>query len=168
MAAFDALVLRHRARLLGLARFVLGNAEEAEDVAQEVFVRAYEALPRYECRGQFRIWIATICANLCRNRLKTRRPATCLDLAGEAELLDPAPGPEQQTLSRERAQVVRECLAQMGARDRLFVGLYYQEQASIEEIARITGTRAGAVKVALHRARKRLQARLERSGLLRE
>jgi RNA polymerase sigma-70 factor (ECF subfamily) len=166
MQAFDALVLRHRSRVCALARFVLGSAEEAEDVAQETFVRAYEALSRYECRGQFRVWIATICANLCRNRMKGRRPATAIDLAEGALLADPAPGPEAHSLARERARIVRQCLEQLGARDRLILGLHYQEQASIEEIARITGIRAGAVKVALHRARKRLRLRLERAGLL--
>jgi RNA polymerase sigma factor (sigma-70 family) len=74
--------------------------------------------------------------------------------------VDPAPNPEARALARERSLAVRGAIAQMSERDRLIVILYYQEDASIEEIARITGCRAGAIKVALHRARARLRERL--------
>jgi RNA polymerase sigma-70 factor (ECF subfamily) len=165
--AFDALVLAYRSRVYALARLALGSVEDAHDVAQETFVRAYEALPRYQSRGQFRVWIYTIAANLCKNRLKARRPVLSWEepeLA--ADLIDPTPGPEATALSRERALVVREALAQMGDRDRLMVLLYYQDDLSLDEIARIVGCRTGAAKVALHRARGRLRERLERLGFM--
>jgi RNA polymerase sigma-70 factor (ECF subfamily) len=81
-------------------------------------------------------------------------------------LIDPAPGPEAVLLARERLQSLGEAVAAMGDRDRLIVLLYYQDDLSVEEIARVVGCRAGAVKVALHRARLRLRERLERQGLL--
>jgi RNA polymerase sigma-70 factor, ECF subfamily len=160
--AFDRLVLAYRSRIYTLARLALGNADDAQDVTQETFVRAYEALPRYRPRGQFRTWLYTIAANLCKNRLKARRPFVPWEaIAGTDGPIDPTPSPEQRALARERALAVRQAIEQMGERDRLIVILYYQEDASIEEIARITGCRAGAIKVALHRARARLRERLE-------
>jgi RNA polymerase sigma-70 factor (ECF subfamily) len=163
--AFDSLVLAYRARVHGLARLTLGSAEDAHDVTQETFVRAYEALPRYRPRGQFRVWLYTIAANLCRNRLKARRPAVSWEAPEMTEsLIDPEPGPEAAALARERGLAVREAVAQMGARDRLMVVLYYQEDVSLEEIARIVGCRRGAAKVALHRARVRLRERLKALG----
>jgi RNA polymerase sigma-70 factor, ECF subfamily len=163
--AFDSLVLAYRARVHGLARLTLGSAEDAHDVTQETFVRAYEALPRYRPRGQFRVWIYTIAANLCKNRLKARRPAVSWEAPEMTEgLIDPEPGPEAAALARERGLAVREAVAQMGARDRLMVVLYYQEDVSLEEIARIVGCRRGAAKVALHRARVRLRERLKALG----
>jgi RNA polymerase sigma-70 factor, ECF subfamily len=161
LQAFDHLVFTYRARIYALARLALGSAEDAQDVTQETFVRAYEALPRYRPQGQFRTWLYTIAANLCKNRMKARRPLVSWEsMEGSEGPVDPAPNPEDRALARERTQAVRAAIEQMGERDRLIVILYYQEDASIDEIARITGCRAGAVKVALHRARARLRERL--------
>jgi RNA polymerase sigma-70 factor (ECF subfamily) len=167
LRAFDALVLAYRGRIDTLARLALGSREEARDVAQETFVRAFQALPRYRPQGRFRIWLYTIAANLCKNRLKARRPAVSWEEAGLVEMwIDPAPGPEAALLARERLQALGAAVAAMGDRDRLVVLLYYQDDLSVEEIARVVGCRPGAVKVALHRARARLRERLERQGLL--
>jgi RNA polymerase sigma-70 factor, ECF subfamily len=163
--AFDSLVVAYRARVHGLARLTLGSTEDAHDVTQETFLRAYEALPRYRPRGQFRVWLYTIAANLCKNRLKARRPAISWEAPELTEaLLDPEPGPEAAALARERALAVRGAVAEMGARDRLMVVFYYQDDVSTDEIARIVGCRRGAVKVALHRARARLRERLKALG----
>jgi RNA polymerase sigma-70 factor, ECF subfamily len=167
LRAFDALVLAYRSRIDALARVALGSREEALDVTQETFVRAFESLPRYRPQGRFRTWLYTIAANLCKNRLKARRPAVSWDEAGQWELLiDPAPGPEAVTLARERLQALAAAVEAMGDRDRLIVLLYYQDDLSVEEIARIVGCRPGAAKVALHRARARLRERLAQQGLL--
>jgi RNA polymerase sigma-70 factor, ECF subfamily len=161
LQAFDHLVLAYRPRIYALARLALGNAEDAQDVTQETFVRAYQALPRYRAHGQFRTWLYTIAANLCKNRLKAGRPLVSWEsMEGSQGAVDPTPNPEDRALARERAQTVRAAIDQMGERDRLIVILYYQDDASIDEIARITGCRTGAVKVALHRARARLRERL--------
>src|SRR5438093_11844189 len=72
--AFDALVLAYRSRVYALARLALGSTEDADDVAQETFVRAYAALPRYRPRGLFRVWLYTIAANLFRHSLTARPP----------------------------------------------------------------------------------------------
>lgn len=161
LPAFDRLVLTYRSRVYALARLALGNTEDAQDVTQETFVRAYEALPRYRARGQFQTWLYTIAANLCKNRLKARRPVLSWDgIAGMDGPSDPTSNPEARTLARERTLAVRQAVEEMGERDRLIVILYYQDDVSIDEIARITGCRPGAIKVALHRARARLRARL--------
>lgn len=167
LSAFDRLVLSYRARVYALARLAVGNEEDAQDITQETFLRAYEALPRYRYQGLFRVWLYTIAANLCKNRLKARRPIVSWEESALGErLMDEAPGPEDQAVARERARAVRQAIEQMSERDRLIVVLYYQDDASMAEIARIVGCRAGAIKVALHRARARLRERLQRSGLL--
>jgi RNA polymerase sigma-70 factor (ECF subfamily) len=163
--AFGLLVERHQRYVYNLALRVVGNVQEAEDLAQEAFVRAWLALPNFRLQAQFRTWLFRIVTNLCYNRLPGLRRELaelgedCLaDLPDEpAPDLDPAAGLEAGELRRTLHQRIDE----LPEAYRLLVVLRYQQGLSYEEIAQAASLPLGTVKTGLFRARERLRQALQ-------
>ena len=166
--AFEELVQRFQHRLVGVMRHLCGDAEEAEDLAQEVFLRVYRSRKEYHPQARFSTWLFTIANNLALNsrRRKQRKPARQLPSqdsgplgARPAEnlLFDPAPAPEHRLDHDELASVVQEALAQLNERQRLAVILNKFEDMSYQEIAAVMGISTKAVKSLLSRARSELR-----------
>jgi RNA polymerase sigma-70 factor (ECF subfamily) len=160
--AFSALVVEHQQFVYNLALRVVGNAHEAEDIAQESFVRAWLALPNFRGQAQFRTWLYRIATNLCCNRLpRLRRDLLAMgeeeaaDLPGEPEG-DPAASVE----AGERRAFLHRQIAALPESYRLVVGLRYQQEMSYEEIAVALSLPVGSVKTGLFRARARLREAL--------
>ena len=165
--AFGLLVARYGRRVHDLARRMLHDAHEAEDVVQQAFLNAYRALPRYDPRRPFRHWLLRITSNLCRNRYASakHRPIA-LGLPGDddAGVLDPEapPLPTPPTDGdRLDAARVRAAVASLAAPYRLPVVLRYVHGLSLEEISEITEDPVPTVKTHLHRARAMLKRLLE-------
>lgn len=155
--AFGEIVRRHQQDLFSIACRMLGDAREAEDAAQEVFLRAYRSLDTFQSARPLRPWLRRIMVNLCLNRLASRRPVLELDeeLAETTEL-----DPERQTLTKDlRERLARE-LDCLPARYRAVLVLRHYEDMSYEEIARAIGRPVSDVKSDLFRARKLLSGRL--------
>jgi len=152
--AFAVLVERHRDRVRLVAHRVLGDWEEAEDVAQEALLAAHATLARLRDAERFGAWIAAIAANRAKMRVRTRRAGwTSLDeLAGGIA----APTQEEPGALDE----VREALETLSAPQRETVLLHYVEGLSTAEIAARRGESPGAVRVRLHRARGLLRSSL--------
>lgn len=157
--AFGTLVARHGRRIHDLARRMLRDAFEAEDVVQHAFLNAYRALPRYDPARPFRHWLLRITSNLCRNRLVARRHEP-RGRGGEddGEILpriDPPARAETPPGEDERQEALRVRGAVEALPDayRLVVILRYSQGLSLEEVAEITGQPLGTVKTHLHRAR---------------
>jgi RNA polymerase sigma-70 factor (ECF subfamily) len=162
--AFSELVVLHADRIIGaLRRFGL-DANEADEVAQEVFVRAWRGLPRFQERAQFSTWLYRIAFNEAQRRLSRRtRPSIELDADDPAVALPESSrlGPEAQTLDHEFDRVLEHGLAQLPADWRAAVVLRDIEGLSTREAAEITGVRQAAFKSRLHRGRMQLRALLE-------
>jgi RNA polymerase sigma-70 factor (ECF subfamily) len=162
-AAFEALVVEHQAYVYNLAFRVLGNEQEAEDAAQEAFVRAWRALPAFRAQSRFGTWLYRIVTNLCYNRLpKLRRELTAI---GEDDLLDhpdPRTGTAQEgaEAAERRAWLHRQVDA-LPESYRLLITLRYQRDLPYEEIASVTGMPIGTVKMGLFRAKERLRSALD-------
>jgi len=167
--AFAVLVARYARRVHDLARRMLHDATEAEDVSQHAFLNAYRALARFDPRRPFRHWLLRITSNLCRNRLaeRRRRPAP-LPLAGEGadgepRTFDP-PAPPEPLEADDAPAIdagrVRAALENLPARYRLTAVLRYAHGLSLEDIAEITGEPMATVKTHLHRARATLSRQL--------
>jgi len=165
-SAFAELVTAHSGRVYGaLRRFGL-DPEEADEVAQEVFLRAWRGLARFEQRSQFSTWLYRIAFNEAQRRLARRPPATALRRPGDEEAIAALPdaigaAPPSRTLEREFGQVLERALAQLPDDLRVAVVLRDLEGLSTEEAAAVAGVRQAAFKSRLHRGRMQLRALLE-------
>jgi RNA polymerase sigma-70 factor (ECF subfamily) len=162
-AAVRTLVSRKLPRLLALATRMLGDRMEAEDVAQEAFVRIWKQAPQWqEGEARFDTWIHRVALNLCYDRLRGRREDPVADLPDE---VDPQPLPDLQLEARARDERVRAALAALPVRQREALVLnYYQELSNIEAAA-LMGITVDALESLLARARRNLRAQLADSGL---
>lgn len=165
MTAFPTLVAHHRDLVYGVARRWTPAREDAEDITQETFIRAYRALLGYppERREALRIrgWLASITVNLARNRARSRRPAAA-DLASVAEPPDERDaGPEGWAERREASQRWRRLLATLPANQRMAVELRHVEAFSYPEIAEALARPIGTVKSDVHRGVERLRRAYE-------
>lgn len=165
-SAFAQLVTEHAARVYGaLRRFGL-DSQEADEVAQEVFLRAWRGLARFEQRSRFSTWLYRIAFNEAQRRLARRLPAAASGRPGDADAIAALPdaisaGPQSRTLDRELEQMLQEALAQLPAELRAAVVLRDIEGLSTEEAAAVAGVRQAAFKSRLHRGRMQLRALLE-------
>lgn len=169
---FNRLVDRYQARAYGLCIRMLGDADQAADVAQDAFIAAYRHLPGL--RGEFRPWLMRIVANACRDVLRSqkRRPSVSLDMtmddddAPALQIADTTAGPEEQLLRREMQQTIATALHTIPVDQREVIILSDIEGLSYQEIADITGINIGTVKSRLNRARLRLRELLYAAELL--
>lgn len=157
-AAFAGLVRRHARRVHDLARRMLRDRQEAEDIAQQAFLNAYRALGRFDLARPFRHWLLRITSNLCRNRLAARKVRRKeLAARGSDEILPTLPANPGPAPAGEGAPDVGAALAALPERYRLTVILRYQHECSLGEISEITGTPVATVKTHLHRGRAALR-----------
>ena len=164
-SALDELVQRHQGRIYNLAYRMLRQSEDAEDVTQEAFLKAFQALSRLKDDAAFRSWLSRIAANLCLMRLRSR-PRRTEPLADARE----RSGDDRQSehwSSGDIATSVRDAIAQLPAKYRIAVVAFYMEGRSYKEAARLTGVPVLTFKTRLYRARRMLRNLLGPS-LLRE
>ena len=160
--AFGALVTEHQRFVYNLALRALGDPHEAEDVAQEAFVRAWLALPNFRRQAQFRTWLSRIVTNLCYNRLPhLRRELIAMGEEAIADMPDEtftdlAFGVEAE----ERRAFLHRQIEALPENYRLLVALRFQQELPYEEIAGILNLPLGTVKTGLFRARARLRQAL--------
>jgi len=160
--SFERLVPAYRRRVIGLAYSVLRDRAAAEDLAQEVFVKLWQALPRYDGRARLSTWIYAITRNAAISALRGRRRAVSMS--------DPAVFDEV-----ERREVAPEANPDEGAlwrvvdtlpdKQRQAIVLYYQDERAVEEVADMMGLPVNTVKTHLHRARATLAAALGARGM---
>jgi len=159
--AFESLVVEHQQFVFNLALRAVGDPREAEDVAQESFVRAWLALPNFRGQSQFRTWLYRIVTNLCYNRLPRLRRD--LSAFGEDQVLD-VPDETDVVANVETNQTRKFLHAQIDNLPesyRLLISLRYQQELSYEEIAQVLSLPLGTVKTGLFRAKERLREKLE-------
>jgi RNA polymerase sigma-70 factor, ECF subfamily len=160
-AAARELVERFQALVFSLCYRMLGQREDAEDVAQDVFLRTFRSLKGWDARRALKPWILAIAANRCRTTLR-QRPR---NLAGRSLHLNQAiaPGPGE---SPDLADELESAVGELREDYRLCFLLFYQEDLSCAEIADVMTCPEGTVKTWLHRARRELADRLRRRGVV--
>jgi RNA polymerase sigma-70 factor (ECF subfamily) len=157
--AYEALVRRHQQLAFRVAYLITGTAAEAEDAAQEAFVKAYYALGRFRSGAPFRPWLLRIVANEARNRQAAagRRPHLALSAAEDRPSEDTALSPEAAALAAEQRQFLLDALATLREDDRLVIAYRYFLDLSEAEMAEALGCPRGTVKSRLSRALDRLR-----------
>ncbi|CAN5652484.1 RNA polymerase sigma factor RpoE [soil metagenome] len=161
--AFGRFVDLYQARVLGYVRRMVPNVEEAEDVAQETFVRAFQSFDRFDGRANVRTWLFRIAHNLCidRARRADRRVQEASLTDGEEgddyDFADSRWEPEAMMMNEELAQIVEDGVASMSEKLRSVLLLHDREDMPYEEIAQTLGVPIGTVKSRLFLARNHLQ-----------
>ena len=157
--AVETLVKRHLGKMVGLARRMLGDAAEAEDVAQEVFLRVWREAPHWQPgQAKFETWMHRVALNLCYDRLRRRRET--LDPEAGTLVADGAPSPAEQWHSAQRAKAVHEAIAALPERQRAAITVCaFQEMSNIEAAAALEIS-IEALESLLARGRRALKAAL--------
>ena len=159
--AFEQLVAAHERSVLRTARALLGNLEDARDAAQEVFLRVFRHLHRFDPRREFAPWLYRVAVNVCRDvhRRRARMPAAPLDDLDPAVLARPA-NQETDADAADRVRAIREALRLLSVREREVVVLRDVEGFSTAEVARALGCMEITVRSHLSRGRLKLQGAL--------
>lgn len=164
--AYGELVTRYQALAARTAYVITGDGADADEAAQEAFVKAYFALDRFRAGAPFRPWLLRIVANEAINRRKAagRRLTVGLRVVGDRPSADTALSPEGAALAAERRRVVAAALRRLREDDRLVIAYRYFFDLSEVEMAEALGVARGTVKSRLSRAMGRLREVLAREG----
>ncbi len=155
--AFGELVTRYQTSVFNVCYRILHERGEAEDLAQETFMRAYDRLHTFDLEREFGPWIRRIAANLCLNHLESQKSTALLDEERDA---DEGQRPEKQVEVKERSEQIRGALASLPAHYRVVVELRHYQELSYDEIAAELKIPLSDVKSHLFRARKLLAEKL--------
>jgi RNA polymerase sigma-70 factor (ECF subfamily) len=166
--AFDELVSRYQVRLLNFIYRTIGDRERAEDLVQEVFIRIYRHLHRFDQTKKFSTWAYTIASNLAKNELRnrSRNPLVLFQTIKKhweadhrpLQFEDPASRPDDLYHKRHLRELVEQSVSQLPEHHRVVFVLRELEGKTYEEIAEITGCNLGTVKSRLNRARNNFAA----------
>lgn len=160
--AFGMLIDRYGSMVFQVVHRITGHREEAEDLSQEVFLRAFRQLAQFRGDAAFSSWLYRIAWNLSMDRLDKKRREAWIDID---ELTDthnriyPSTEPYDSMDADERKRALTAEIERLSAPDRLLMELFYQEEKPVKEIAWIMGIGESNVKIRLHRIRKRLKSR---------
>ncbi len=162
VAAFAQIIEKYQHMAFTLAKGIVKNKEEAEEVAQDVFVKAYKSLDKYKGDASFSTWLYRIVYNTAISKLRSRKPATKdLDSKDAVQFeADYAENNMHRLELQERKKVLKQALSKLKEDDAFILILYYYKEQSVEEICKATGLSVSNVKVKLHRGRKQMQKEL--------
>jgi len=163
--AFDVIVERHRRHVYQLCYRFVGNHEDASDLAQDVFVRAYRGLTKFRGQSSLGTWLYRIGVNVCLNRLGTKTPKPeaiePLFLANDERVASQAESAAEALLRGERARRVRAAIARLPKKQRATLILRVYHELPHEQIAGILGSSVGAVKANFFHAMNNLKKLLK-------
>lgn len=173
-AAFDRLVLKHKDKLFNMCYWFLGDYEDANDLAQETFMKVYRSLKKFRFESSFSTWLYRIAVNTCKNRLASseyrhKKKMIWLDNPGDPRGRHPAVAIQDESVSpvvelerKEKLMLIRQAIDSLPLEQKTVVTLRDIEGLSYEEISHITGLNLGTVKSRLARARLDLRKKLSR------
>ena len=173
--AFEQLLLEHQKNVYNLCYRMAGNPDDAMDLSQETFLRAWRCLDQYQFASAFSTWLYRLCSNICIDFLRRRRrqqtvPLTFEDADGEEQTYavpDAQPLPEEQVELKLTRETLAAAMAQLLPEHRAVVQLRVVNEMSYEQIADVLDIQIGTVKSRLSRARNQLKKILERGNLSR-
>lgn len=163
IAAFSKLIALHESMLYTLSLGILKNKQDAEEVTQDAFVKAYQSLPHFKGDSSVSTWLYKIVYHTAISALRLRKQEA-IDLEGAAGRVpdaDHSSNPIQHLAGLDRKKALKMALMQLDDDDAFLVLLYYYKEQSIQEIGQITGLSESNIKVKLHRARRQLQQYLQ-------
>lgn len=171
-SAFEAMVLKYQQRVYNLCLRMTCNEEDAYDLSQEAFLKAWRGLETFQFESAFSTWLYRLTSNACLDflRAQKRRPTVSLtaeDDDGEnvqLDIADPAPNPEQAALAAEDREMLKTALDSLDDEAREIITLRVIDDLSYDQIADVLGVKEGTVKSRLSRAREKLKKKLLQIG----
>ncbi|WP_419882675.1 RNA polymerase sigma factor SigW [Peribacillus sp. B-H-3] len=166
--AFSEIVELYKDRVYQLCYRMLGNSHEAEDMAQEAFLRAYINIRSFHIQMKFSTWLYRIATNLCIDRIRKKKPDYFLDaeVAGTegldlySQIASESSNPEEELESMELRKTIQEEILKLPEKYRSAIVLKYIEELSLKEISEILDLPVGTVKTRIHRGREALRKQL--------
>jgi RNA polymerase sigma-70 factor (ECF subfamily) len=172
-AAFNSLVDMHKEKAFGLAFSFIGNVEDAKDVLQEAFVKAYIGVISFRGSSSFYTWFYRILVNQCKDFLRKKKarsgvfldplPLSEEDGDNAPEAVDPSPLPSRAILDKETRQIINEAISVLPERQKVVFMLKHIQGMKLNEIAEVVGCSESTAKVHLFRAVRGLRCRLTKS-----
>jgi len=172
ISSFEKLLQKHKESIVNIIYQFIGERDEAEDLAVEVFLRVYRAAKKYQAKAKFTTWLYKITTNLCLNEIRKKAKLQTISLskpisAGEEKeeeliekIADAAPSPQQILEKKERNALIRKAIDSLPAKQRMATILQIYEGLSYKEISRILGCSVKSVERRLYWARTNLKERL--------
>jgi RNA polymerase sigma-70 factor, ECF subfamily len=154
--AFDVIVERHRRAVYQLCYRFVGNHEDASDLSQDVFLRAYRGLRNFRARSSLGTWLYRIGVNVCLNRVSAKKPQI-EPIDADRHLDTRTESPSERLMSAERAARVRAAIAKLPRKQRAVLILRMYQELSHQEIAEVVGSSVGAVKANVFHALQNLK-----------
>jgi len=163
LAAFSQIIDKYQHMAFTLANGIVKNTQEAEEVTQDAFFKAYKALDKFKGAAVFSTWLYRIIYNTAISKLRSRKPETS-DLESKEAIQHDSLITEDsinRIESQERKKVLKKALSRLKDDDAFILILYYYKEQAVEEIEEVTGLSKSNIKVKLHRGRKQLQKELQ-------
>ena len=177
MAAFDHLVLKHKDKLFNMVYWLLGDYQEANDCAQEIFIKVFKSLKKFRFESAFSTWLYRIAINTCKNRLKSsafqwkkrtvplENPESSEQGNRSYEIRNGSPSPENKLEKKERMMLIQKAVNALPQEQNRVIVLRDIQGLSYQEIVDVTGLNLGTVKSRLARARMELRNKLNRTQI---
>lgn len=156
--AFAFLVNNYKVMVFSLAMKMLKSREEAEEISQDTFIKAYKNLSKFKGDSKFSTWLYKIAYRSCLDSLKKNRDKYHTDTIDEITInkINSTDNILEEISRKERAVIIKECLDKLPEEERTILWMFYYDELSLKEILEITDLSESNLKVKLHRARKRL------------
>jgi RNA polymerase sigma-70 factor (ECF subfamily) len=172
MAAFDQLVIKYKDKLFNMVYWFLGDYQEANDCAQEIFIKVFDGIKKFRFESAFSTWLYRIAINTCKNKLKSSQyrwkkrtvpfenPDSSKEGSVSYEIQNNAPSPANELEKKERMNLIQKAVKSLPQEQNKIIVLRDIQGLSYQEISDITGLRLGTVKSRLARARMTLRNKL--------
>jgi RNA polymerase sigma-70 factor (ECF subfamily) len=169
-SAFDALVQRWERKIQGAVYRIMGPGEDARDLTQETFLRAYRGLSTFKSEARFSSWLYQIALNLCRDRLRQKRGRTLVSLEDlephqSARIQTPGPSAQEVVEARDLSRLISSVMAELPEEQREVIVLKEYQGLTFQEIANVLRVPVSTVKTRLYRGLVQMREHLERRGV---
>ncbi len=164
--AYGFLVEKHKNLAFTIALRIAGNREDAEEIAQDAFVKVYRSLKNFRGKAKFTTWLYRIVYNTAVSKVRIKKRYVPIDEAGRGDIYEKLEKPEEEVSSEKerKMKALEKAMEVLPDDEKILVQLYYYSETPVKELAKVAGISQANVKVKLFRARKKLYEEIQRNN----